>query len=76
MGGLFGGGGSPTYIPAPAAVQAQMPNSVDASKAQSDAADKIKKQLAAQSNSSNNISTSPLGIESTVPVQNKTLLGQ
>lgn len=77
MGGLFSSGGSaPTYIPTPAAVQATMPNSVDANKAASDAEDKIKRQLAAKSNAANNIVTDPLGVSTPVSINNKTLLGQ
>ena len=77
MGGLFGGGsGAPSYIPVPQPVQARSPESVDANKAVSDTESKIKKQLAAKTSMENNISTSPLGVNSAISVQDKVLLGQ
>lgn len=77
MGGIFGGGGgSPTYIPAPQPVQATLPDSVDANKSVADTEDKIRKQIASKTSTENNIATSALGVNNSANVQNKQLLGQ
>ncbi len=72
----LGGSSSPTYIPVAQSVQATAPSSVDANKAVDDANEKIKKQLAAKTNTENNTLTSPLGASGTATVNNKTLLGE
>ena len=73
MGGIFGGGrgsSSPAFIPSTNATYQE--RAVDADKSASDAADKQRKQLAANSN----IATSAQGLTTQANVSDKTLLGQ